>query len=214
VKESDTNSLFSYLLTHVLRTKDVRLLPVVNDIPDNYAATVGRIIATWSEVEWMIRSSSYPLLGLTSKEGRVAVRDPRLEDHITMIEQLLSLRGLKIESNLPAIQKFLRQLANYRDLLAHGVWMRDENNNLYIQHVSGNWQPDKSGPSISRKISPEGVQVELKTLEMLLQLMRSVLETVRDMSSEIVRVAASSPRRWPPQSSLDRPPNDPSENTP
>jgi hypothetical protein len=161
---SDPDRLFRYMLSRVLRVGNTRLLPTVDLLPEPYATLTGQIVATWSRVEWLVKASSYPLLGLNSNEGRIAVRDPRLEDHITMLQQLLSLRGLTIKAELPIIQRELRDFSGERDLLVHGVWFHDENNTLYIQDITGTWRPDLKSDKVSRRIKPEGVTITIETV--------------------------------------------------
>ena len=62
-------------------------------LPPGYSKFLGDIVAGWSLIEHILTGCVYRLLALTPREGRIAVREPRAEDRLTMIQQLAEARG-------------------------------------------------------------------------------------------------------------------------
>jgi hypothetical protein len=147
------------------------LRPTTLDLPDDIAAGVGRLMAHWSYQTFLLAKVTYTILGVSPKQARVAVRDPRPEDYVTMIEELMGLAGLTTSVSMKALKSGLKELKSLRDTIAHGLWLRNtETDALHIQMIAGSWQPDsKARKSVSRRVSPEGRPVTVAGLETMRQ---------------------------------------------
>lgn len=78
-----------------------------------------------------------------------------------MIQQLMSLERVETKTiDLAELAKTVADMERGRDLVAHGIWLRDpESGAIMIQDLSGNWRPDPKSPKVPRRISPQGVVV-------------------------------------------------------
>lgn len=61
-------------------------------LPTKYSTAIGRMITRFAALESALRNLIYALLELDPKMGRVAVRNPRIEESFTMIRDLMGLR--------------------------------------------------------------------------------------------------------------------------
>ena len=171
-------------------------LPIAKGLPTNYAASIGRIISRFAYTEWLISYITYKLLHIGPKHGRVAVRTPRVEDGLTMIEQLMLLDKITISINTKTLKTALKHLENERDMLAHGVWMRHPGfRTLHIQVTKGNWKPDSLSPAVSRKIKPEGREIKIAYLKDLRKKLETAISDLKQLSRQIDVVLKSSPQR-------------------
>lgn len=163
----------------------IKKFPVARDVPDELLMKVGTIVAQWSYVEWLLRQIAYKLLDLDPKRGRVAIREPRAEQFITMFRQILQIDGTEEPKQFKELIPALRNAKKYRDILAHGIWGTDPDSGDYaIQYTGGNWQPDPGGPKISRRITPESIIVDMPVLEEIGELMATAI----DLTTECVNV--------------------------
>ncbi len=171
-------------------------LPIAKGLPTNYAASIGRIISRFSYAEWLISYITYKLLNIGPKHGRVAVRTPRVEDGITMIEQLMYLDKIHVSTNIKALKKALTDIENERDMLAHGVWIRHPGfRTWHIQVTKGNWKPDPLSPKVSRRIKPEGREIKMAYLKDLRARLETAIKELRELAHQIDVVLKSSSQR-------------------
>lgn len=171
-------------------------LPIAKGLPANYAASIGRIISRFSYAEWLISFITYRLLEIGPKHGRIAVRTPRVEDGITMIEQLMFLNVIHTSTDVKALKKELKNIENERDMLAHGVWMRHPGfRTWHIQVIKGNWQPDPLSQPISRRIKPEGREIKMAYLKDLRKRLELAITDLKQLYHQVNDVMKSSPQR-------------------
>lgn len=94
-----------------------RVHPITLDLPDSHFISIGKIVAHWTPVERLLQLMAYDLLDIGPKHGRVAVRSPRAEDGLNMIQQLMALEKIEIQNlDFAALTNVLRGLKNIRDL--------------------------------------------------------------------------------------------------
>lgn len=154
-------------------------LPIVTDIPDDYARSMGRILVQWSYVEWKLRQITYRLLDIDPKRGRVAVREPRVDEFVGMFLQLMRLNGIDLGTEfLAKLPNDLRDAKIERDLVAHSVWLKADDGKLLVLKYSGNWKPDGHSSKITRRELPEGVEVTLDGLESIRAFMAGIADSL------------------------------------
>lgn len=93
-------------------------------LPVAHSREIGRIVTHWSFLEWRLKNVAYALLGIGPKEGRLAVRQPRASDYVTMLQDLLDLKHVPVSVDLQKFRKLLNDLGDYRNSLVHGVWLK------------------------------------------------------------------------------------------
>lgn len=180
-------------------------LPIAKGLPTNYAASIGRIISRFSYAEWLISFIAYRLLEIGPKQGRVAVRTPRVEDGITMIEQLISLNMIRVSTDVKALKTLLKNIENERDMLAHGVWMRHPGfRTWHIQVTKGNWKPDPLSPPVSRRIKPEGREIKIAYLKDLRKKLETAIVDLKQLYAQVDTIMKSSPQRLKKLQVLDQ----------
>ncbi len=144
-------------------------LPIEIQLPDPFVAEIGKIITHWAYVEWHLRQVAYRVLEISPKVGRIAVREQREPEFLDTIVELMKLNKLSIPTE--AIKKLRTGLVEYgwwRNVVAHCLWVKNpKTNTLMAQLTTGQWDKSKLDPGqkLSRKILPEGLPVELKTLK-------------------------------------------------
>jgi hypothetical protein len=82
-------------------------------------------------------------------------------------------------------------------MLAHSIWLQNSKHEFFIQRTSGNWRPDPSGPKMSKRIRPEGIPMDEKTLAILLCFMVMTLRIVESVDDEIRKKIATSREKSP-----------------
>lgn len=136
-------------------------------LPTAHCTQIGRIVTRWAFLEWQLKNVAYVLLNVGPKEGRLAVREPRATDYVTMLEDLIRVRGINVPFAFKKYKDFLEILVNHRDRLAHGIWLKHPGfNEPVLQLTKGKWNPDPQNPKRKTKriIEPEGALIRLKEL--------------------------------------------------
>ena len=103
----------------------MQMHPIRRRIPQELTRQIGRIVTKHALLEWEIRQVCYAILEVGQKEGRVAIREPRSADYMTMIADLLSIHGITVSADPKELGKALKNFKFYRDALCHGVWIKD-----------------------------------------------------------------------------------------
>jgi hypothetical protein len=97
------------------------------DLPATIAREIGRIIVRWAYLETIVQQIIWNLTQVAFPIGRLAVREPRLEDRITLLRNLAEVRGIDLpDKPISTLQTNCRNLARKRDILAHGHWFFEE----------------------------------------------------------------------------------------
>ena len=111
-------------------------------LPVSYSTEIGRIITRWAYLEAVLRTTAYLILRVGAKHGRVAVREPRVVDYVTMLQDLMHLESLKTRVDLKTLKKSLEEIEALRHKLAHGIWLKHPSTKLpVLQIVKGSYPP-------------------------------------------------------------------------
>src|SRR5271156_3750823 len=111
-------------------------------LPASFNREIGRIIVSWAYFENSVRRGIWEILGVDERMGRIAARDPRIDDRLEMLLDLAFLREIKI--NEEAVKLLIarsKEVLSWRDLLAHGVWVPTPDGWL-IQMTAGSYPKD------------------------------------------------------------------------
>ena len=99
-------------------------MPVRYRLPRSYSTEIGRFITRWAYLEWVLSETLYMLIGTSPKIGRLAVREPKIGDHLTIMEKTAALRGITISVNWKKIRTIMQTMESFRNKLAriiHGA---------------------------------------------------------------------------------------------
>jgi len=157
-----------------------------HDLPDNLLAEIGRCLTLFAHIEWRLARFTYALLRLDREEGRLAVRDQRAGEQVATICDLLAHRQIKSNADTNGLQKRLKAAESQRNLLAHGIWLKDP---IYDQwrviSWSGSWQISPGrGAKLKRKMAPEGVLFDLPELAELHETLLGILADIEAWIAE------------------------------
>lgn len=188
--------------------------PVLNP-PDDISVLVGRVVAHWSFLEWLLRQCTYTLLGVSDRFGRIAVRDPRPEEHVRMIQELMELAGFSTSIKLSDLMEDLRALKNLRDSIVHGVWTENvDTGRLTISIDSGTWSPPKLTGKVSRRVVPEARGIDAEGLETVCSGIHDCILRVQRLLVDLEAQVLASNEKYPPRRPLGRRVDDSTVGTP
>jgi hypothetical protein len=176
------------------RQKPERILaPAEYKLPDEFHLEIGRISVSWAYFENGVRRVIWRLLGVDERMGRVAVRDPRIDDRLEMIADLAFLKQIKIdEKRLQLLKTRANEVLSNRDLLAHGVWVPHQGK-WFVQKVSGSYPSEHR----KRRIAPEGMIVDIEGLQTVSNAVEILIEMIKEIGDEIVAQLPQSPEKRP-----------------
>ncbi len=159
--------------------------PILRRLPVSHSYQIGRAITRWALVEWQLKSVTYLLLGVSTKAGQLGFRTARAADYITMYENLIKLRKMKVSTDLKVLKRALKDIVEDRNLIAHGVWLKHPSRKTpYLLLTKGKRQV-ASTPGAKRIIDPEMVPVTVKNLK---DIVRSINIASRALSSLEVEI--------------------------
>ncbi|MBI3041886.1 MAG: hypothetical protein HYY78_03570 [Betaproteobacteria bacterium] len=155
---------------------------------------VGRVVVLWSYIEAVLKATIFNLLGVGSREGRHAVREPRIKDSVLLIKTLLEINNIEIKGNLEKLATGLDDLAAMRNSLVHGVWIVIDGV-TYLQVTTGKWTPPGHKGKVSRKINPQGSIISIEDLALLVEAMELSAGAVEGLGHRVFDALQASPRK-------------------
>jgi hypothetical protein len=164
--------------------------PVRRRLPRNYSTEIGRVIARWALFESRLRGLAYLLLDVGPERGRVAVRGGRVADYLTMLEDLMQLRGVGVTVRTKALKRPLTEVETFRDKLAHGVWLRHPRTRTPVLQVTKGDLPD---PSAIRAAQAQPAAVTLGDLRRYVRTIDAAIRIADRMRAELVRQTRVAP---------------------
>lgn len=128
----------------------------------------------------------YDLLELEPKLGRATVRSPRASDTFAMIQDLIALRGFKTDLNVKTLGKMCKELEEFRDKVAHGVWVRHEKSNAPILRVTaGTYPKTEGGESVKARIHPQAFRITLEVFRSHITGIDNAIRGVKQLAKEL-----------------------------
>lgn len=187
---------------------------VILNPPDDVCGMVGRIMAHWSFQVWLLQQCTYTLLGVGDKQGRLAVRDPRPDEHVKMIQDLMKLAGFETKLKLSELMEDLRTLKGLRDNIAHGVWTQNmETGRLTLSIDSGIWVPHKKSEKVSRRVVPEARGIDAEGLESVRDGIEGTILITQKLLVSLEKQVLALNGKYPPPRPLGRRIDDPKSGT-
>ena len=157
--------------------------PALYDLPQEFSEEIGRIVVRWAYLEHYVQRIVWMLLELDPKRGRLAVRDPSMQERIVMISDLASLQAIKLE--LSAFLNNAKVTAGERNLVAHGLWMKDADGSWYVQDTKGEHPKDVKGLlSHKRRIEPGSVKLDIERLRSITSAIDGLIGSARSLQAE------------------------------
>ncbi len=160
--------------------------PVWYKLPTAYNSAIGRMVSRFAVLETALRMLIYALLDVNPKLGRVAVRSPRVRDSFTMIEDLMALRDFKTTLNIKLMATKAAELEEFRDKIAHGVWVKHPGSGKPILQVTtGKYPHRKGGKSMKARINPIAASIPLDVFRTYTNAVGPLLKAVKQLGREL-----------------------------
>ncbi len=168
--------------------------PVRRRLPAKYSTEIGRIITRFAFLKSQLRVITYKLLLVSEKQGRLAIRENRVTDDLTMIQDLAVLANVNLKVDWKKLKEYCKEVESYRNRLAHGIWLKRSGTNIPIlQDFSTAYT--QGGPDTPKKprLTPLSVPVQLDQL-------RNIANSIETLSNQILeierRVNSEMPKTW------------------
>ena len=142
------------------------------DLPPSHCREIGRIVTRWAYLESYVLHTLQKLSGLSEQEGRLVLREARLDLRLTIIADVAHLYGLQVdETTLQSMKKAIKDPLEKRNLMAHGEWSYDENHKKWaVTQTKGTWE-DQDETERKKTINPEGLLTDVDAMrETVLQI--------------------------------------------
>jgi hypothetical protein len=167
------------------------------DLPGSITKEIGHIMVRWAFLEHKIQQIIWNLVQVTIPMGRLAIREPRAEDRITLIQQISDLRGISIsDDHITKIKSEIKQVSPDRDLLAHGFWFRTANG-WSVALTRGKWS-DSEPHSKYKSVVPEAVHVTPDALRKISHRIEGIIN-LADLIARDVHTALKPPPEVHPE---------------
>lgn len=182
--------------------------PVTLDLPPTYFALIGQINTHYAFLEWRIKSLVCKVLGVGPKQGRLSIRDQRIDEQLGLLEKLLELADLKVDFAFSDLNKPLKDIDDCRNALIHGVWVKHPAVSYPVLQVTkGAWKrpPMERG---SRKIMPAGIPITPPDLMAEMAGVDAVLQKIESLSGLIDAALQASQKKCCEPPEAPPPPQD------
>jgi hypothetical protein len=165
--------------------------PALYDLPEDFIQEIGRIVVHWAFLEHYVQRIVWLLLKVDAKRGRVAVRDADMERRIDMIADLASIEGAKLET-LDSFKSKAKETAGDRNLVVHGLWMKDDDGTWSVQDTRGSHPKDVTGLlSRKRSIEPGSVVMDTERLRGITAEIERLIASAKSLQEEVAKLMAS-----------------------
>lgn len=140
-------------------------MPARYRLPVSYSTEIGRIITRWAHLEWVLSETLYMLIATCPKIGRLAVREPRIGEYLTIMEKTARLQGVTISVDWKKFKTIMQTMESFRNKLAHGVWIKDPSSDWpALRQVKGSYTLKHGAESVDARIKPASLPVPLREL--------------------------------------------------
>lgn len=164
-----------------MKSPQIGEYPAARKLPATYCTEIGRIIHKFAFCEMVLRTIAYNLMQIGPRVGRIAVRQPRVVDHITMLQDLEHLMSVDLKVDWKKLKEVLKEVESYRDRLTHGVWLEHPGSpSPVLQDFSYAYVRGQRGPRKAR-IDPIAVAVRIDQL-------RNISANLDDLGDNLVRL--------------------------
>ena len=169
---------------------------LMKDVPVWLAKKIGQIIVRFAYLDYRLKIVVWKLSGVTPETGRLAIRDPRAVDKLTLIRDLFHYQRRSIdEEKFKTAVAALEELEQFRDLLAHGVWTHHEGAWFAVKFRGKVTDPDLHPIDRKREVRPESFAATASGLSELLEATDSLIQSV--ISLDKLVSSRRKPRKLP-----------------
>ncbi|MFB3135152.1 MAG: hypothetical protein ACE1Y3_05410 [Rhodospirillales bacterium] len=157
-------------------------------LPNKHYLAIGQVMAHWSVMEWSVGRAIAEVLDIPSKEGRAITAEMRGLEMLNVLRLLAIMRLLdsdRLEKLLKLIEE-LEGLVSDRNLIAHGNWARDENDQLHLIKYKG-------GKHKIGRISGEDIPMGETELNALAAKIKKPCHALVDWVDDLIAVRKASP---------------------
>jgi hypothetical protein len=169
---------------------DNRYLTGTPKLPGSMNREIGAIITRWAYLEQHLQRTWYLLLGVTMEQGRLAVQQPKAHEQAGRIRDLAQLRTIQVDEKLlKSMTDRIKEIADYRNSLAHGVWFYSPNHRVYaLSFVYGTWSTKQDAPAVMRKkkIAPEGLLLDAPALREICDQIDQLINDAKAIHEQIL----------------------------
>lgn len=167
-------------------TTPMGVYPIRRKLPASYSTEIGRIITRFSYAEHLLRRTTYRLLRLNPKQGRLAVREPRVEEHLTLIHDLAALEGLHLETDWKELKRVTKELEVLRDRLAHGIWIKHPGTKTPVLQVLSGSNINTQQLHRKPRIDPIAVPLTLAELRRATKAIDTTIDYLSALNRKVV----------------------------
>ena len=171
---------------------------IVHDLPDALAAAIGRVVAAYSRLEHKMLMIVALLLQLQKPEARVALRNGRPTDLLDTALQIFALRDIDYRIDAAKLKSSLEAAKRERDLLAHGVWLKQPHSPiLYLQIARGQWsEASEDGYAVNRAVFPQSKPYSDKEANEVLQVIEAAILLADQLGEQVDTALVEYPERF------------------
>jgi hypothetical protein len=157
-------------------------------LPVSYTTDIGRVVTRFAYLEAYLRRIVYGLVEVGPKIGRVTIRNPRIEDSFTIIQDVMGLRSFATTIDLALLRTECKKIEKFRDRISHGVWVKHPKSKAPILQVTaGSYSETPGGKSIKARIRPKAQAITPENFKSFLRGIETALALIENLAREIDR---------------------------
>jgi hypothetical protein len=138
------------------------------DLPASLSREIGRVIVRWAHFESRMQVMIYYIAFAGAKNGgalgRLAIRELKAGERADLLRHVADVQGVVLDrALLKAIRKKAVALSEKRNLLAHGIWTRDQEVGWVVRETRGSWAEDHpKSRGRKRSIEPQSIPMNVE----------------------------------------------------
>ena len=144
------------------------LEPLPHSLPPHVAASIGRVVARHSHLDWVLGQVLYSLLEISIKQGRAVVQRPAPREYVAAVQGLHAFHKLESAFDFERLARALERADAARDALVESVYMHDTNRRRSpIFLVRGSWARGNDLETVRRDAWPDAPVLDAALLAQL-----------------------------------------------
>lgn len=173
---------------------------VLRKLPATLERQIGRVGYLYTYLENCFTSMIAVILQLNKVEARLVVTSPRVQDRLTVVQDLLALKGIRLNFDFDGFREELKAINDQRNDVIHGLWLQlPGTRQIWLRITRGNWKKAQShAPQVRRIIVPQANPVDADWCKEVAGQIVAATNKANRLGRAIDRLIATSPDRFRP----------------
>lgn len=177
---------------------------ILKKLPTRLSAEVGKVVVSYSNLEYQFQAIVATILQLQKPEARLALSQPPVFESLDVVQDLLALRALYAEFDFVSFRVRLVTINTLRNNISHGIWLRHpDTKEIFLRLTKGQWDKQQSfAPPVRRIVFPQSIPMGHKECAKVTAMIADAIKGATRLGALVDAMRKASPDRFRERSPL------------